>query len=36
MSPDKPYIEESREFLGTLFAVLVVGFNQWAVLRRSA
>ncbi len=29
MNPDKPYIEEAREFLGALLAALLVALSQW-------
>lgn len=29
MNPNKPYIEEAREFLGALIALALVGISQW-------
>lgn len=29
MNPNKPYIEEAREFLGSLIAMALVFFSQW-------
>lgn len=34
MSPDKPYIEETREFLGTLIALVIVGIYSWLPCRK--
>ena len=29
MNPNKPYIEEAREFLGALIALAIVALSQW-------
>ncbi|WP_052417280.1 transmembrane 220 family protein [Cellvibrio mixtus] len=29
MNPDKPYIEEAREFLGTLIALTMISISYW-------
>lgn len=29
MNPNKPYIEEAREFLGALIALVLVGVSNW-------
>lgn len=29
MNPDKPYIEEAREFLGTLIALVMISISYW-------
>lgn len=34
MSPDKPYIEETREFLGALIALVIVGIYSWLSCRK--
>ena len=34
MSPEKPYIEEAREFLGTLFAVVIVAIYQLLAIKK--
>jgi len=35
MNPDKPYIEEAREFLGTLIALVMVSISYWLGARKS-
>lgn len=34
MSPDKPYIEETREFFGALIALGIVAIYSWLTWRR--
>jgi hypothetical protein len=34
MSPDKPYIEETREFLGALIALGIVAIYSWLPCRK--
>lgn len=36
MSPEKPYIEEAREFIGTLIALAIMAFYQWLAYRKQS
>lgn len=35
MSPDKPYIEETRELIGTIIALLIVGYYSWLEFKKN-
>ena len=35
MNPDKPYIEEAREFLGSLIALLMVSISHYLAKRKT-
>lgn len=34
MSPDKPYIEEARELIGTLIALSIVAYYSWLARKK--
>lgn len=36
MSPERPYIEEARELLGTLIALSVIGVYSWLACKKQA
>jgi len=35
MSPDRPYIEETRELLGTLIALAIVTYYSWLTYKKN-